>query len=104
MIGFEKYLIEQGFVKHIYNHKTNSLEITDKHVISTLGNLDHRYLHGNYKGLEIVIGLHEMGKPITLISPRPLNFSSSRKMDDDMMNIILMKQEYKELLSEIVTN
>jgi hypothetical protein len=93
MTRFEKILIDNGYIKYILNCKTMKYEITNKHTISTMVNLDHRYIHKtdevilkkieqdksvmdddftweDRKGV-ICFGLHEAGKPPTLISPRP---------------------------------
>ena len=93
MTAFENMLIDKGYIKHILNCKTMKYEIANKHVISTMVNLDHRYIHKDdeiilkkinqgksvrdkdftwedRKGV-ICFGLHEANKPPTLINPRP---------------------------------
>ena len=91
MTEFEDMLIDKGYIKHILNCKTMMYEIANKHVISTMVNLDHRYIHKTdevlLKKIEqgksvmdddftfedrkdvICFGLHEKGKPPTLIHP-----------------------------------
>lgn len=96
MIGFEKYLIEQGWEKKVYNPKTGMLEVTFIHTISTLGNLDYRYIHRSFNGLQIIVGLHERGKPVTLISPRPVG------INDDEMNALLMEGDYSKIMNDII--
>lgn len=93
MTRFENMLINKGYIKHILNCKTMKYQVVNKHVISTMLNLDHRYIHENDKVLlnkieqgksvmdddftwedrkgVICFGLHEVNKPPTLISPRP---------------------------------
>lgn len=92
--AFETYLIGKGYIKHILNCKTMKFEIAKGHTISTMVNLDHRYIHNSDKNLldkiaagksvmdddftwddrkgEIVFGLNEAYKPPTLCCPRPM--------------------------------
>ena len=93
MTNFENMLIDKGYIKHVLNGKTMKYEIAKNHVISTMVNLDHRYIHktdevllkkieqgksvmdddftfDDRKGV-ICFGLHEANKPPTLIRPRP---------------------------------
>lgn len=102
MTAFENMLIDKGYIKHILNCKTMKYEIANKHVISTMVNLDHRYIHetnevllkkieqgksvmdddftwNDRKGV-ICFGLHEANKPPTLIHPRP-KISVKRERD-----------------------
>jgi len=93
MTEFENKLIDKGYIKHILNCKTMKYEISHNHVISTMVNLDHRYIHKSDKVIlkkiaqeksvmdddftfndrkkVICFGLHEFNKPPTLMSPRP---------------------------------
>lgn len=118
MTLFELFLIEMGYIKFILNTKTFKYEKPKNHNISTMVNIDHRYFHHSDKiiekieqGLtvkngitwddrkgEIAFGLHEYGKPSTLITPRPSIEVKRIKNDmivienenyDDSMNIIL---------------
>jgi hypothetical protein len=93
MTAFESMLIDKGYKKYVLNCKTMKYQPADKHVISTMINIDHRYIHEtddvilgkieqgksvmdddftweDRKGV-ICFGLHESNKPPTLISPRP---------------------------------
>ena len=111
MTKFENMLINKGYIKHILNCKTMKYEIADKHIISTMVNLDHRYIHKNdtvilkkikqgksvmdddftwedRKGV-ICFGLHEVNKPPTLISPRPkISVKRERDFNDEKMIVI----------------
>lgn len=101
--GFENFLIGKGYIKHILNCKTMKFELAKGHTISTMVNLDHRYIHETDKNLldkiasgksvmdkdftwddrkgEICFGLNEAYKPPTLCSPRP-RIIVKRKKDD----------------------
>jgi hypothetical protein len=128
MTKFEQFLIDKGYVKFILNCKTMKFERTKRHTISTMVNLDYRYFHNtdnvvqkiaagksvmdddftfdDRKG-EICFGLHEFGKPSTLISPRP-RIEVKRIKDgvelveneryDDSMNIVLKDIPHDEIL------
>lgn len=92
LTNFEKLLIDKGYEKYRLNPRTMQFEQTDKHLFSTMGDLDYRYIHKDDPVLEkikrgkkvtdddftredrkniIAFGLHEYGKPPTLINPRP---------------------------------
>jgi len=129
MTKFEEMLFDKGYVKFILNCKTMKFEKTDKHTISTTENLDHRYFHNSNLNVlkkielgksvmdadftwedrkgEICFGLHELGKPPTLISPRPrieIKRINNKKevieneRSDDSMNIILKTFSLEEIL------
>ena len=112
MTSFETYLISKGYIKHIYNCKKQRLERTDKHIISTMVNLDHRYIKND---VEIIFGLHEYGKPPTLIYPRPKirvkKYNSDNEivieteLHDDSMNLVLQKVDddilYNSLFNKV---
>jgi hypothetical protein len=111
MTNFENMLIDKGYIKHILNCKTMKYEIANKHVISTMVNLDHRYIHktdevllkkieqgksvmdddftlDDRKGV-ICFGLHEANKPPTLISPRPrIRVKRIREYDGEKQIVI----------------
>ena len=94
MTRFEQMLMDKGYMKFILNCKSMKYEHTERHELSSMGNLDHRYIHKSdtvildkiAKGIAvgdngitledqkavIVFGLHEYKKPATLISPRPV--------------------------------
>lgn len=105
MTNFEQYLLDEGCSKHIYNTKKMCLEKCDNnnHTISTMVNLDYRYL----KGDDIfTFGLSEYGKPPTLIHPRPRmkiirNGEVSFEKNDDNMNFVLQKISPKEIIDAI---
>ena len=124
MTQFEQMLLDKGYIKHILNCKTMKFEIAKGHTVSTMVNLDHRYFHNTDVNLldkinkgksvmdedftwedrkgEICFGLHEAGKPSTLISPRPRirvlkNNIILTEQNDDAMNIVLKEIEYEEI-------
>lgn len=129
MTKFEQFLLDNGYIKYVLNCKVMKFEIPKGHTISTMVNLDHRYVHkSNTKMLkkieqgksvmdddftwndrekEIIFGLHEAGKPPTLIHPRPkieikkIVKEQVRIMDetsDDSMNIVLSKIPFEDIL------
>ena len=113
MTSFEQVLVNKGYKKYIMNCKTMTYEPTDKHVISTMVNLDHRYIHPSIEG-EICFGLHEKGRPPTLISPRPkIMIRRFKEVDgkqviklqdqsrDDAMNFVLGKESPEKILEAL---
>ena len=131
MTNFENMLIDRGYIKHILNCKTMKYELANKHVVSTMVNLDHRYIHktdevllkkieqGKSVTLEdrkgvICFGLHEANKPPTLINPRP-KISVKRERDfngkkmvviedqrfDDSMNLALSKEKPEQIFKAL---
>lgn len=129
MTKFEQYLIDNGYLKFRLNCKTMKYETTDSHTISSLENLDHRYFNKSdiaaleliNKGVsvmskewegkranEIVFGLSEVGKPPTLIHPRPKikvkriqngQEVIENEQFDDSMNVVLKVISFKEILT-----
>ena len=103
MTRFEQVLIGKGYVMHVMNCKTMKLEIPNRHIISTMINLDHRYIHPN-KDEVVVFGLHQKGGPATLISPRP-RIKVRRTIEDegwemdeshdDNMNVVLQQVDHE---------
>lgn len=114
MTNFENLLIDKGYIKHILNCKTMKYEIANKHVMSTMANLDHRYIHKtdevllkkieqgksvmddditweDRKGV-ICFGFHEANKPPTLINPRP-KISVKRERDFNGEKQIVIENE-----------
>jgi hypothetical protein len=93
MTQFEQMLLDKGYIKHILNCKTMKFEMAKAHTISTMVNLDHRYFHNTDTNIlqkiasgksvmeedftwfdrkeKFVFGLNQVGKPPTLINPRP---------------------------------
>ena len=105
MTSFEQYLIGVGYKKHLFNNRTMNDEPTNKHVISTMVNLDHRYIHDKHDQI-ICFGLHEAEKPPTLKYPRPrievlrtsvidgvAVYSREDERFDDAMNLALRKED-----------
>jgi len=114
MTAFESMLIDKGYKKYVLNCKTMKYQPTDKHIISTMINIDHRYIHEtddvilrkieqgksvmdddftweDRKGV-ICFGLHESNKPPTLISPRP-RISVTRERYVNGEKVILIEDE-----------
>lgn len=124
MTRFEGFLIDKGYGMYVLNCKEMKYQKANSHIISTMVNLDHRYIHNTDFNLldkinkgksvmdedftwedrkgEICFGLHEKDKPCTLISPRPRirvmkNDITLTEQDDDAMNIVLKEIEYEEI-------
>jgi hypothetical protein len=93
MTKFEGFLIDKGYTMYAFNAKEMKYYKPKEHIISTMVNLGHIYIHNSDANLlnkieqgksvmeddftwedrkkEIVFGLREKDKPPTLISPRP---------------------------------
>jgi hypothetical protein len=93
MTKFEGFLIDNGYIMFAFNAKEMKYYKPKVHIISTMVNLGHSYIHNSDTNLlnkieqgksvmendftledrkkEIVFGLREKDKPSTLISPRP---------------------------------
>ena len=124
MTRFEGFLIDKGYGMYVLNCKEMKYQKANQHIISTMVNLDHRYIHNTDLNLldkinkgksvmdedftwddrkgEICFGLHEKDKPCTLISPRPRirvlkNDITLTEQNDDAMNIVLKEIEYEEI-------
>lgn len=128
MTQFEQMLLDKGYIKHILNCETMIFEIAKGHTISPMINLDHRYFHKSDTNIlqkiesgkslmdkdftwedrkgEIIFGLHEGGKPPTLISPRPRievkrikegNEVVEDEQCDDSMNVVLKNISHEEI-------
>lgn len=128
MAQFEQMLLDKGYIKHILNCKTMKFDIAKGHTISTMVNLDHRYFHNTDENIlqkiasgksvmeedftwddrkgEICFGLRQVGKPLTLISPRPRIEVKRIKDDkevveneqyDDSMNVVLKDIPHEEI-------
>lgn len=127
MTKFEEDLISLGYLVHTLNCKTMKYEKGRK-LISTMVNIDHRYIHKDDKVLldkiekgisvmedeftpedrksEICFGLHEHGKPPTLISPQP-SIKVKRNINgqlvtenetlDNSMNVVLRGMSFKKI-------
>ena len=128
MTQFEQMLLDKGYIKHILNCKTMKFEMAKGHTISTMVNLDHRYFHNTDTNIlqkiasgisvleedftwfdrkgEICFGLHEAGKPPTLVSPRPRievkrikegEYVVENEQLDDSMNVVLKYISHEEI-------
>jgi len=128
MTKFEQMLLDKGYIKHILNCKTMKFEMAKGHTISTMVNLDHRYFHNTDTNIlqkiasgksvleedftwfdrkgEICFGLHEAGKPPTLIGPRPRieikrikegEYVVENEQLDDSMNVVLKYISHEEI-------
>jgi hypothetical protein len=124
MTRFENFLIDKGYIMYVLDCKEMKYKKAKQHIISTMVNLDHRYIHNSdtilldkiNKGKsvmdddftwddrrnEICFGLREYGKPPTLISPRPrIRIKTKDKIlteqDDDAMNIVFLKIDYEDI-------
>ena len=93
MISFEKFLIDNGWTT------------SDIGPYSSLGTVQKKYLKD---GKEILIGLSEKGKPVTLISPRPSvirvgwNGTINHVFpDDDLTNRILQVVSNERILESL---
>lgn len=125
MIKFEEYLVNRGYKQFAFSFDKGGYYKPQTYVISTMVNLGHIYIHETDVNLlqkieqgkttldksiswedrknEIVIGLHEKDKPVTLISPRP-RIEVKRLIDDkvvifnewydDEMNVVLSKVDF----------
>ena len=92
MTSFERYLVDKReYIMYILNMKAGKYEIPERHSISSISNLDQRYIHKDDKEFldyinrgityseippdvlnrQIIFGLSEVGLPPTLIMPRP---------------------------------
>ena len=45
MTQFEQMLLDKGYIKYILNCKTMKFEKPERHIVSTIVNIDHRYFH-----------------------------------------------------------
>ena len=128
MTQCEQMLLDKGYIKHILNCKTMKFETAKRHTISTMVNINHRYFHKTDENIlqkiangesvmeedftwedrkgEICFGIHERGKPPTLISPRPRievkRIKDSKEVIeneqyDDSMNVVLKYIPHEEI-------
>ena len=107
MTGFELFLISKGYHRYRYNFDTQRLDyVPNGHTISTMSNLDYRYIHADNPSVQIVYGLHEVGKPPTLIYPRPRILvkredRTYNELYDDSMNLALQNESFDDILNAI---
>jgi len=106
MTPLELYLIQSGYTRY----RSDGTVARDTDTYSTMGSVWFDYVLGDrsYR-----IGLHERGKPPTLISPRPYVVRKIERPDavtyiwnnaelsDDTMNIVLSQYTPKELIQLI---
>lgn len=122
MTSFEQFLIDKGCIKFVLNLRTKKYEVATNHTLSTLVNLDHRYIHHSDEDLlmkiaagksymdedftmeqrknEIIFGLNERDKPATLIYPRPKMQTGdipTTCLGDDCMNAALQQFSPEEI-------
>lgn len=108
MTGFELFLISKGYLKYKYNFKEQKLELVhNEHIISTMSNLGYTYVHPDNPKRKISYGLNEVGKPPTIIYPRPKILVTRDGMTydehyDDSMNLALIKESFEDILNGIL--
>jgi len=130
MQGLIDYLLSIGYKSFILDCKTMKYKEKGNTPLSTMVNLDYRLFHKNDpiiskirqgctisneikkedRSGEIIIGLSEVGKPPTLIYPRPkimvlrsengLNKTYNEQGDNEM-NIVLQKFTLKEVFNSM---
>lgn len=83
MIPFEKYLIENGWLKYKFIYATAKLEPTNETALDTNHRLDYRYCHKDDKEMIniISVGLNEWKHPPTIRFPRPKGIERDFEMD-----------------------
>lgn len=127
MTAFERFLINIGYLKYTLDIKNDMrYHIAKGHILSTMVNLDHRYIHKsniNFIGKinagksvmdedftdedrkgEICFGLHERNKPPTLIYPRP-DIEIKRKIKNEatgIEEIIIYDQIYDDSMNVVL--
>lgn len=104
MQKFINYLVKEGFE---IKHKQKSVDF------STMGDIRKYYEKGDIK---IIIGLHEAGKPPTLIHPRPkirvrktnenseYRYTMFNQGFDDAMNICLRNETPEKIFKALFDN
>ncbi len=111
MTKFEGFLIDKGYIMFAFNAKEMKYYKPKAHIISTMVNLGHSYIHNSDTNLlskieqgksvmeddftwedrkkEIVFGLREKDKPPTLISPRPkIRVKRFRTINEKQIEVI----------------
>lgn len=126
MTKFEKFLLNKGYMMFAFNAKEMKYYKPQSHIISTMVNLGHTYIHSSDTNLlgkierednnitwedrknEIRFGLNEKDKPTTLIYPRPRievikEENGYRKVIneklDDAVNIVFAKIDFETILT-----
>lgn len=107
MLGFEKYLLSLNFNKYVFDRKQKELRLAKNYdIVSTLGNLEFTYISPDGNKV-ILIGLREVNKPITLISPKPkiIEFVENgylhREFEDNIINRLLLTHPFDEIYSNM---
>jgi hypothetical protein len=131
MNAFEKYLLDNNYIKFksvfVSSKKEFVLKQTNEETFSTMGNLHYAYVKKNHLTIKsedepiiltkdqinklpkiIFFGLNEVGKPPTLISPRPISPIKSTCINgkitfefyygDDQINRVLQQVDFKDIL------
>lgn len=107
MIGFQEFIKSKGFKDFRYIIKGKKWELVShkecgisENSFSTMvhGGLDIRYVKDN---ITIIWGLNEVGKPPTLIYPRPKvkNNNLFILYNDDLMNRILKNYSNEDIFN-----
>ena len=131
MTKFELFLIDKGYLMFAFDAKKGIYYKPKTHIISTMVNIRHIYIHNSDLNLlnkienneeinhedcdkQISFGLHEANKPPTLIYPRPRisvkridkdnNVFSSNENFDDNMNLVLSKINFEEIFNAMYDN
>lgn len=117
MTKFEEFLISKGYEMFAFDAKEMKYYKPKSHIISTMVNLGHIYIHNSKDKKQIAFGLSQKGKPTTLISPRPnIRVKRYRTIDeqekkvienetyDDSMNLVLSKINFEDIYKAIYNN
>jgi len=103
MDKLERYLVDKNYISFVYCCKTSKYKKTEQYQLSSMTNLDHRYIPINDLDINgedikiktfdnmIIYGLHEYKKPPTLIYPRP----NINIIFDDEKNLMEVKLRVK---------
>ncbi len=118
MTSFEKYLIQNNYKRYSFSVK-DGYKLADTYNVSTMGEIHYHYININDPIIDkinkdlsysmderlnvIVFGLNEVGKPPTLVYPRPnieLNAGSKVYYNDrdNAMNTCLRLESNKDIL------
>lgn len=120
MHRFESYLINKGYIKFIFDAKSRKYKKTNHHTLSTMVNLDHRYIHESEtnllnkikegksvgsgisnedRSMEVCFGLYEVGKPPVLIHPRPRIKVKRIKEIEGVDNVVIEDERFADSIS-----
>ena len=102
-IGFEEFILGKGYKKMIYNTKKSCLEEPGKYeIISTMGNMDYRYIKEGFKSIHY--GLYEAGKSPVWFYPKPYSLSNTTQLYNDEINKIYQNHTNDEIYESINKN